>query len=352
MEQTKELRWIRMCLIIIAIPVIAVILKTLKAIFIPLIIAVFLAFMFSPLTAFLKRKKVPILVILAIALVIIAISFSLVIMLVYAASSSIVSGLPKYQASFTALVNDSVSYAQSLASNWNVSSEQLSLMNFSQILTSGFSSVPKLIGHMMNALMDVVWNLFLIVVFLLFILLETDKLAARLKKVMSHKSKEQTLDSLKNIENQIQRYLTVKAIISLATALVGMGLMLAYGVDFVLVCGILLFVLNFIPNIGSIIASGIPIVICALQSGLDLRTLMFSVLIIATQMLFGNIIEPRVQGQRLNLTPIMVLISLIFWSWLWGIVGMLICVPLTSALNILLKQLDPDNIVSAIISSE
>ena len=169
---------------------------------------------------------------------------------------------------------------------------------------------------------------------------------------MSHSSKEQSLDTLRSIEEQIQKYLTVKAIISLATAMVGMGLMLAFGIDFVLVCGILLFVLNFIPNIGSIIASAIPIVICALQSGFDLRTLMFALLISATQMLFGNIMEPRIQGNRLNLTPIMVLISLIFWGWLWGIVGMLICVPLTSAINILLKQLDPDNIVSAIISSE
>jgi len=352
MENTQELRWIRLLLIIIALPVIAVILKTLKAIFIPLIIAVFLAFIFSPLTAFLKRKRVPMVAILGIALIILGIVFFLAIMLVYAASSSIVNGLPRYQSSFQELVDNSVAYFQQLAYHWNISSEQLSLMNLSQLLTSGFSSLPRMISNTMNTLLDIGWNIFLIVVFLLFILLETDKLADRLKKVMSHKSKEQTLDSLRSIENQIQRYLTVKAIISLATALVGMGLMLAFGIDFVLVCGILLFVLNFIPNIGSIIASAIPIVICALQSGLDLRTLMFSLLIIATQMLFGNIIEPRVQGNRLNLTPIMVLISLIFWGWLWGIVGMLICVPLTSAINILLKQLDPDNIVSAIISSE
>jgi predicted PurR-regulated permease PerM len=352
MENTQELRWIRLLLIIIALPVIAVILKTLKAIFIPLIIAVFLAFIFSPLTAFLKRKRVPMVAILGIALIILGIVFFLAIMLVYAASSSIVNGLPRYQSSFQELVDNSVAYFQQLAYHWNISSEQLSLMNLSQLLTSGFSSLPRMISNTMNTLLDIGWNIFLIVVFLLFILLETDKLADRLKKVMSHKSKEQTLDSLRSIENQIQRYLTVKAIISLATALVGMGLMLAFGIDFVLVCGILLFVLNFIPNIGSIIASAIPIVICALQSGLDLRTLMFSLLIVATQMLFGNIIEPRVQGNRLNLTPIMVLISLIFWGWLWGIVGMLICVPLTSAINILLKQLDPDNIVSAIISSE
>lgn len=352
MDNSNELRWIRILLIIIALPALAIILKSLKAIFIPLIIAVFLAFLFSPLTGFLKKRRMPISLILLITLVIIGIFFTLTFMLVYAASSSIVNGLPKYQGRFSEMIAGGVHYFHGLAERWNISSEQLSLMNLPQLVSTGFSSVPKAISQTMNTLVDIVWNLFLIVIFMIFILLETDKLSLRLKKVMSHSSKLQTWDTLHNIEQQIQKYLTVKALISLATALVGMGLMLAYGVDFVLVCGILLFVLNFIPNIGSIIASAIPILICALQSGLDLRTLMFSLLIIATQMFFGNILEPRWQGNRLNLTPIMVLISLIFWGWLWGIVGMLICVPLTSAINILLKQLDPDNIVSALISSE
>jgi predicted PurR-regulated permease PerM len=68
-------------------------------------------------------------------------------------------------------------------------------------------------------------------------------------------------------------------------------------------------------------------------------------------MFFGNILEPKLQGDSLNLTPIMVLISLIFWGWVWGFVGLLICVPLTSAINIILKQLDSENPISAIISS-
>ncbi|HQQ68439.1 MAG TPA: AI-2E family transporter, partial [Candidatus Cloacimonadota bacterium] len=113
----------------------------------------------------------------------------------------------------------------------------------------------------------------------------------------------------------------------------------------------LLFVLNFIPHIGSIIASGIPMIICYMQSGMDIRTISFSLLIIMTQMLFGNVIEPKVQGYRLNLSPIMVLISLIFWAWVWGIVGMVLAVPITSAINIMLIQIDEKNLISAIISS-
>ncbi|MDD2616853.1 MAG: AI-2E family transporter, partial [Candidatus Cloacimonetes bacterium] len=80
------------------------------------------------------------------------------------------------------------------------------------------------------------------------------------------------------------------------------------------------------------------------------RTLSFAVLIIATQMLFGNVLEPKIQGENLNLSPIMVLVSLIFWGWVWGIVGMVLAVPITSAINIILIQIDEKNLVSAIIS--
>ncbi len=351
-EYTKELKLIRSLLIVLVIPVVVIVLKTLKAIFIPLILAAFLAFMFAPLTSYLKRKKIPMWLILTITLVIIAITFWLVSMILYTATNSIVTGLPKYQLRFEKFLNQGYGQWEAFAKKLDIASQNIPLLDIQQLFSGGSLSIPKIITGTMTGLMDSMWNIFLILVFLIFILLEADKLGMRLKKVLSSKSKEQTADTISRVEKQIQNYLTVKTIISLVTALVGMGFMLLYGVDFVLVCGILLFVLNFIPNIGSIIASAIPIIICFLQGGFDARLLFFSLFIIATQMFFGNILEPRLQGNRLNLTPIMVLISLIFWGWLWGIVGMLICVPLTSAINIILKQVDPENVISAIISSE
>lgn len=352
MQARTDLRIIRLLLIIISIPVVVIVLKSLKSIFIPLIIAMFLAFLFAPLTSYLKKRHIPMFLILAITLVIIALFFTLVIMLLYAASNSLINGIPNYQNRFAALVLQVTQYFQTMVDDWGITSQDFTLVNLSHLITGSFVSIPTMLSTTMNTVLDFFWNLFLVVVFLIFMLLESDKLQFRLKKVMSHTSKDQTFVTLKSIQVQIHKYLTVKTLISLATAIVGVVLMLAYGVDFVLVCGLLLFVLNYIPNIGSIIATAIPIVICALQGGIDIRLITFSMLMIGTQMLFGNILEPRIQGNRLNLTPIMVVVSLIFWGWLWGIVGMLICVPLTSAINIILKQIAPDNIVSAVISSE
>ncbi|MDI9572491.1 MAG: AI-2E family transporter [Candidatus Cloacimonadota bacterium] len=352
MDSAKELRWIRILLLIIALAVVAYILKTLKSIFIPLIFSIFLLFLFAPLINYLKKHKVPMVLILLITLVIIAVFLGLVILLIYAASNSLINGLPRYEDKFNELIAKGTEYLQNLASNWNINTENISIANIAQIISSGFISIPQFISNTVNTLVSIIQNIFLIIFFLIFLLLEIDKLPLRLRKATSKLSKEQTLDILQNIEKQIQNYLTIRTLVNLSAALLCMLWMLIFGVDFILVCGILLFVLDFIPDVGSVISSAIPILIYLLQSGFSFLWLIFALLIVATQMLIGNIIEPKLQGVQLNLTPIMVLVSLIFWGWLWGIVGMLICVPLTSAINIILKQVAPNNFISALISSE
>lgn len=352
MDSAKELRWIRILLLIIALAVVASILKTLKSIFIPLIFSIFLLFLFAPLINYLKKHKVPMVLILLITLVIIAVFLGLVILLIYAASNSLINGLPRYEDKFNELIAKGTEYLQNLAFNWNINTENISIANIAQIISSGFISIPQFISNTVNTLVSIIQNIFLIIFFLIFLLLEIEKLPLRLRKATSKLSKEQTLDILQNIEKQIQNYLTIRTLVNLSAALLCMLWMLIFGVDFILVCGILLFVLDFIPDVGSVISSAIPILIYLLQSGFSFLWLIFALLIVATQMLIGNIIEPKLQGVQLNLTPIMVLVSLIFWGWLWGIVGMLICVPLTSAINIILKQVAPNNFISALISSE
>ncbi|MDP2173166.1 MAG: AI-2E family transporter [Candidatus Cloacimonadaceae bacterium] len=349
-ESEKELRWIRLLLTIIAIPVVVIILKTLKAIFIPLIFAIFLSFVFAPLNAYLSKRKIPMVVTFLILLVIIVAFFAVLSFIVYAASNSLILGFPKYQEKFYQTTMETWQGFQSWLTQTNLALGNLSLIDISKLLSPSGFSITKTVTDTMGTFMNVLWNLFLTLVFLMFIVGGSVKLEKRLTQVLSSDRKSQTISMLYNIQSQMQKYLFTKTLISLATAIVGAILMLFFGVDFVLVVGIMLFVLNFIPNIGSIIASLLPMLICLLQYGFGGRLVIFSVCMIGTQMLFGNIIEPKIQGNGLNLTPIMVLISLIFWGWLWGIVGMIFAVPITSGINIILKQLDEKNIISAIIS--
>ena len=345
-----ELRWIRVLLTVIAIPILVLILRTLKSIFIPLLFAVFLSFVFAPLNHFLRKKSIPVWVVMLANLLVIAVLMTASILILSEAASSLMDGFPRYQKDLFVRMQGWMQAIEELSQKMDLAMSNHTQLDISQLLAPGSFSISKTITNVMSTTMDIVWNFILIMIFLMFIVSSDNKLVDRLQKVLSPKEQKRTVNTILNIQTQIQRYLLTKTVISLATAVVGMILMFLFGVDFILVCGIILFVLNFIPNIGSIIASGIPIIICFLQSGLDVRTIFFAILITSTQMLFGNILEPKLQGERLNLSPIMVLVSLIFWGWVWGIMGMILAVPITSALNIIMIQIDEKNVVSAVIS--
>lgn len=347
----KELKWIRILLIIIALPVVTVILKTQKTIFIPLIFAVFLSFLFAPITSYLTKHKIPMPVVFVIVLIILSVFFMAFSGLLYIASNSIMAGLPQYQERFATMVVDVSETAKGMAEQLDLALESVPMLDINQLLAPGSFSITKFVSNTMNAFINVLLSLFLTLVFLMFMLGGSGSLQGRLSKALGAENSQRTTSMMQSISQQIQKYLITKTLISLATAIVGAVFMLLFGVDFVIVCTLLLFAFNFIPNIGSIIASLLPVIICLLQYGFGWRVLGFGILITATQMFFGNILEPKIQGDRLNLTPITVLISLIFWGWLWGIVGMVFAVPITSAINIILLQIDPDNVVSAIISS-
>ncbi|MDD2331682.1 MAG: AI-2E family transporter, partial [Candidatus Cloacimonetes bacterium] len=194
--------------------------------------------------------------------------------------------------------------------------------------------------------------LFLTLIFMIFIITGGVKFEKRMKKALGESGKIKAFATLLNIQIQIQRYFVNKSIISAGTSLCGMLILAILQVDFIIISGTLLFALNFIPNIGSVIASLFPILICLIDFGFGWRVILVAILMILNQVLFANIIEPKFMGERLNLSPLVILIALVFWGWVWGIIGMMIAVPLTSAINIVLKQVDKDNIVSAIISDE
>jgi predicted PurR-regulated permease PerM len=118
------------------------------------------------------------------------------------------------------------------------------------------------------------------------------------------------------------------------------------------ISGLLIFILNYIPNFGSIVASAFPIIICFIQYGISWQLIAISITLVSTQMIMGNFVEPKVMGTGLKLSPLFVLIALIFWFWVWGPVGMILAVPITSAINLIIKEIPSLKIVSAFISSE
>lgn len=182
---------------------------------------------------------------------------------------------------------------------------------------------------------------FLLVLYLVFILAESVSLPGKLRTVFGpashHGEGLQGVAGVGAVLVQVERYLVLKTLISLATGVaVGVGAWLL-GVDFALFWGFLAFVLNFVPNIGSVIAAIPAVLVALLQLGPGSAVALTAVFV-GVNVTFGNLLEPILIGRHLRLSPIITLVSLVFWGWAWGIVGMFLAVPLTIAIRIVMEN--------------
>jgi predicted PurR-regulated permease PerM len=123
------------------------------------------------------------------------------------------------------------------------------------------------------------------------------------------------------------------------------------GVDFAVTWGALAFFLNFIPTVGSMIASIPPILVALVQFDTFWPAVVTALALLTIQMVIGNGITPKVMGDQLNLSPVVVLISLVFWGWLWGIVGALLSTPIASAIKIVCENIDALKPISILMGS-
>ena len=212
------------------------------------------------------------------------------------------------------------------------------------------AALIPLTGRLLSALGDVLGDIFLILLITLFILAEESSLVARLRLALSSGGSGDA-QRLMDIGGRINRYMAIKAAVSLGTgAVVGLGLLIL-GVDYPLLWGTLAFLLNFVPNLGSIIAA-VPAVLLALIQLGPISALLAASLYAVVNVVVGNVLEPRIMGRRLDLSPLVVLLSLVFWGWLLGPVGMLLSVPLTLAVRIALEGSGEYRALLALLAAE
>jgi predicted PurR-regulated permease PerM len=346
--ETTELKWIRNLLTIIVLPVIVIILRTYATIFIPLIFAVFISFIFAPMRAWLTKHKVPMtlnILLMMLVIVLVSVIFGGV---VYAAVMGFIQQLPKYQARLTNQVQGIIHFVEQITAQMALAKIP-NLDAHSLISGSGFSITGFLTGTM-GTFMNVSSKVFLTMVFLMFIVGGSGKLNKRLSAVLTKADGTQALDTWQSIQVQIQRYFLNKSLVSLMSTTSSVIIMMIFRVDFIIIAAILYFAMSFIPNIGSIASNLFVFIVCLLQYGFGFYWGTMVVLLVCNELFFGNFVEPKIMSERLNITPIIVLISLIFWGYIWGIVGMMLAVPITSAINIVIMQINKKSIISAIIS--
>ncbi len=214
--------------------------------------------------------------------------------------------------------------------------------DFSIILNSIFNSISDILG-----------NALIIVLYALFVILEETNFNKKLKLIFNDKDEYSKISELLNkIESSVISYLGLKTIVSLLTGVLSYFALLFIGIDAPMFWAFLIFILNFIPTIGSLIATLFPALFCLLQFGEFSQFATVLTVVGSIQLLVGNIIEPKVMGNSLNLSPLVALISLSFWGTLWGITGMVLSIPITVIIVIILSQFNYTKPIAILLSEK
>jgi len=322
-------------------------LQTLDFLFIPLCFAILLCYALGIPLDFLKQYHLP-------GFVRIILVVSLVLLLIFMLGKLVMHNVGDFQSRLPEYEEKFWEYANIILSRFDISKEQASesIQAFGGNILQNQFSFGGLIKSFSSSFFAFLGNVLWVVLFMAFILAERESFTRRLVKQLGKKNADPVMKSLQQINRSVQHYLGLKTLISFLTGAIVTIILSAAGVDFALLWGVLTFVLNFIPTIGSIVATLPPIAITLFQSGSVGKTLIIGILLLALQFSVGNILEPKLMGRGLNLSPLVVLFSLIFWGWLWGIPGMLLAVPLTGAIRIGMEQVDATKTVAVLISGK
>lgn len=214
--------------------------------------------------------------------------------------------------------------------------------DFGFVLKSIFNSVSELFGSAL-----------LIVIYALFIFLEETNFNKKMIKAFGDSENFGEITSiLSQIEHSIGNYIGLKTMVSLMTGIVSYIALAIIDIDSPLFWAFLIFILNFIPTVGSMVATLFPATFCLLQFGGFQEALLVLGIVGAIQLLVGNLIEPKIMGSSLNISPLLAIFALSFWGVLWGITGMIISVPVTVIIVIILSHFDKTKAIAIMLSDK
>nr|WP_319399164.1 AI-2E family transporter [uncultured Carboxylicivirga sp.] len=310
-----------------------------KSVILPFVLAVFISVICMQPISWLEKRKLP--YGLAITTVLLAVAMIMLLLggIIGRSINNFMKAVPKYEENlreiFTSLIDSLNSYGADIDST-----ELIDLIDPGKIISFTTNAVGE-IGRLMS-------DSFVIMLITIFILLEAKSFINKAVVVQKHYGT--SLSHLNEIGNSIRHYLSIKTVISILTGLFIWFWLWIFGVDYAILWGVIAFMLNYIPSIGSIIAAVPTILLALVQLGVGgMVWTAVGYLIVNTVM--GNVVEPRVMGKGLGLSTLVVFMSLIIWGFILGPVGMFLSVPLTITLKILLEQNENTRWLSILIGT-
>lgn len=328
---------------ILVLIALAGVLHLLRGIILPFLVALFLAYLLEPLVRLLTRLHVPHAVATTTALLSTFILLVLMGILLYTGAQSFAKGYPLYEAKLRALIALTAASLNFLPAEWQIG-------DLSRLLAS--KSVAGAVLSSLGSFVTFAGHLLLVYIFTIFILVGQRHLPERIHKAFDLEQAQRICDMLERITQELQTYLGTKAFISLVTAILVNVLLVFFDIDFAILWALLAFMLNFIPTIGSTFAAIPPILIAVLKFDSIMPAVWVAVYFTVINVVLGGLIEPKLMGQRLNLSPLLVILSLLFWGWLWGVTGMALSVPIMASIKIACENIPQLRFVSVLMSSK
>ncbi len=328
----------RVLLVLASLVIVIAGLKAASTIIVPLLMALFIAIITTPFMLWLTGKGVPKWAALGLILLVLASVILTVGSLISSSVDQFSALLPTYENKLRTTIT--------LLSDW-AARHQLTRFTGTEFTIVDPKAAARIIGGLVGSVGRIVGDSLLIFFTVMFLLVEASTIPNKIRAILS--DPDTTLERLSEFLNAVKQYLVIKSLTSLITGVVVTAWLFFLGVDFAVLWGSIAFFMNFVPFVGSIIAA-VPVVFLAfLDAGVQ-DALLVAAGFLAINLVVGNLIEPRFMGRGLGLSTLVVFLSLLFWGWVFGPVGMFLSVPLTMLIKIALES-DPRSRWIAILLS-
>lgn len=302
-----------------------------RPVLVPLVLAVLLSYLVAPVVDLMQvRLRIPRPLAVFIAFLLAAGLVGAVVLMISSSAAQLALKADIYQQKMVDMGNEVLAVLQGVGVPVDA-----------DVVRAQMADLPlgSLLAGTLNSVVNSASTFFLVLIFVIYL-------------VAGRTPGEHKRGVYKEIDLKIRNYISIKVLLSSATGILAGVLLWIIGLDLAAVFGVLAFLLNFIPSVGSVIATLLPLPLAIVQ--FDSNAAILAVLILpgAVQMVVGNVLEPKLMGTSLNLHPITVLLSLIFWGMLWGPAGMVLASPITAVLKIILDRVEGTRPVADLLAGK
>ncbi|WFE69183.1 AI-2E family transporter [Thiomicrospira sp. R3] len=337
MTESKGLIWL---VGLASIIVIVAGLKAAEAITIPIMLALFIAIISTPFLRMLTTRGVPSGLAVLIVLMVLIVFGGGLAMVVSNSIDSFIQQLPQYQLRLQATLIE----VQPILERMGIPLTREMLMQHVNP-----SNVMGTVGKALAAVGSLLTNVFLVVFIVIFLMMEEATFPRKMRAALPNANF--TLEAATGFMSRVNKYLMIKTIISFITGVLVTLWLWFLGVDFPVLWGLVAMLMNYIPNVGSLIAAVPPVLLALVQLGFGDAALV-ALGFVVINVVMGSLIEPKYMGRGLGLSPLVVFLSLLIWGWLFGPVGMFLSIPLTMIVKIALEQYEGTKWIAIMLSND